>query len=63
MITFHSLEDRMVKDFTRERARDYTFEGDVDVPELRKPRKPELKIVTRKALKPGTGTGGKPREP
>jgi 16S rRNA (cytosine1402-N4)-methyltransferase len=53
VITFHSLEDRVVKDFGRERTRDYTFEGEVDVPELRRPRAPELKWVTRKAVKPG----------
>jgi 16S rRNA (cytosine1402-N4)-methyltransferase len=53
VITFHSLEDRVVKDFGRERARDYTFSGGVDVPELRVPRVPELKWVTRKAIKPG----------
>src|SRR5439155_11659766 len=53
VITFHSLEDRMVKDFGRARARDYTFTGGVDVPELREPRAPEIKIVTRKAIKPG----------
>ena len=51
-ITFHSLEDRIVKDFGRTRARDYTFPGSVDVPELRQPRVPELKWVTRKAIKP-----------
>jgi len=51
-ITFHSLEDRIVKDFGRARARDYTFTGGVDVPELREPRAPELKWVTRKAVAP-----------
>jgi 16S rRNA (cytosine1402-N4)-methyltransferase len=53
VITFHSLEDRVVKDFGRARARDYTFTGGVDVPELRVPRAPELKWVTHKAIKPG----------
>jgi 16S rRNA (cytosine1402-N4)-methyltransferase len=53
VITFHSLEDRMVKDFGRARARDYTFIGGVDVPELRQPRTPEAKWLTRKAVKPG----------
>jgi 16S rRNA (cytosine1402-N4)-methyltransferase len=52
VITFHSLEDRTVKEFGRERSRDYTFEGEVDVPELRKPRKPELKWVQRKSVQP-----------
>lgn len=52
VITFHSLEDRVVKDFGRARARDYTFTGGVDVPELREPRRPELRWVTRKAVKP-----------
>jgi 16S rRNA (cytosine1402-N4)-methyltransferase len=53
VITFHSLEDRMVKEFGRARARDYTFTGGVDVPELREPRAPEVSWVTRKAVKPG----------
>jgi 16S rRNA (cytosine1402-N4)-methyltransferase len=53
VITFHSLEDRVVKEFGRERTRDYTFSGEVDVPELRQPRAPELKWVTRKAVAPG----------
>jgi len=53
VITFHSLEDRVVKEFGRERTRDYTFSGEVDVPELRSPRVPELKWVSRKAILPG----------
>jgi 16S rRNA (cytosine1402-N4)-methyltransferase len=53
VITFHSLEVRVVKEFGRERSRDYEFEGPVDVPELRRPRKPELRWIERKAVKPG----------
>ncbi len=52
VITFHSLEDRMVKEFGRELARDYTFEGTVDVPELRQPREPLARWVSRKAITP-----------
>lgn len=51
VITFHSLEDRVVKLFGRERARDYTFDGE-DIPELRKPCVPEIKLISRKAIMP-----------
>ena len=53
IVTFNSIEDRAVKEFGREKARDYTFEGSVDVPALRQPRAPELRWVQRKAIRPG----------
>jgi len=53
VITFHSIEDRVVKEFGRARARDYTYPGGTDVPELRVPRTPEISLVTRKAIQPG----------
>ena len=53
VITFHSLEDRVVKEFGREKSRDYVFSGDVDLPELRSPRLPEMKWVSRRAIVPG----------
>ena len=53
VITFHSLEVRLFREFGNERTRDYAMEGEVDVPELRKPRKPELRWVQRKGVQPG----------
>jgi len=54
VITFHSVEDRVVKEFGQRLARDYTFTGDVDVPDLRQPCAPQLKWVQRKAIKPSS---------
>jgi 16S rRNA (cytosine1402-N4)-methyltransferase len=53
VISFHSVEDRVVKEFGRRLSRDYESGGEVDVPELRRPRPPVLRWVWRKALKPG----------
>lgn len=50
VITFHSLEDRIVKEFGRALERDYTFEGEADLPELRAPKEPEARLVTRKPV-------------
>lgn len=52
VITFHSLEDRIVRDFGRRRALDYTVEGTIDVPELRKPKPPESRWVSKKSIQP-----------
>ncbi|PYJ80816.1 MAG: 16S rRNA (cytosine(1402)-N(4))-methyltransferase [Verrucomicrobia bacterium] len=52
VITFHSIEDRVVKEFGRGRSRDYVVRGDVDVPELREPAAPDLKWVSRRAVQP-----------
>ena len=53
VITFHSLEDGITKRWMRDCARDYVFDGEVDIPELRRPRTPEVKLVNRKAILPG----------
>lgn len=49
VISFHSVEDRVVKLFGRRQSREYAVEGELDVPELRKPVEPRLRWVTRKA--------------
>ena len=62
VITFHSLEDRIVKEFGRRLERDYEFEGLVDVPELRTPKRPEARWISRKAVVPTEGEiQGNPR--
>lgn len=52
VITFHSLEDRVVKEFGRTWSRDYVVTGEVDIPELRQRAAPILKWVNRKAILP-----------
>ncbi|MCL4180257.1 MAG: 16S rRNA (cytosine(1402)-N(4))-methyltransferase RsmH [Verrucomicrobia bacterium] len=53
VITFHSVEDRVVKEFGKVQAREYDYAGEVDVPELRRPRAARLRWVERKALVAG----------
>lgn len=50
VITFHSLEDRIVKDFIRTEARDYDVVGDHDHPDFRKPRPARGIELFRKGL-------------
>jgi 16S rRNA (cytosine1402-N4)-methyltransferase len=52
VITFHSGEDRAVKEYGRAQTRDYTFDGPVDVPLLRRPILPLMKWISRKAVHP-----------
>ncbi|MCX8108611.1 MAG: 16S rRNA (cytosine(1402)-N(4))-methyltransferase RsmH, partial [Verrucomicrobiae bacterium] len=52
VICFHSGEERVVREFGRALVRDYEVEGDVDVPELRRPRPPLAVWVTKKAIRP-----------
>jgi 16S rRNA (cytosine1402-N4)-methyltransferase len=52
VISFNSLEDRTVKEFGREKSRDYTVPGTIDVPELRQPAEPVLRVINRKAIQP-----------
>jgi 16S rRNA (cytosine1402-N4)-methyltransferase len=53
VITFNSMEDRVVKNFGRSLSRGYEVEGEVDAPELRRPCPARLRWVSRKALLPG----------
>ena len=59
VITFHSGEDRLVKQFSRRLAKPYTVRGDVDVPELREPREPLARELSRKAVKPSDAEVGR----
>ncbi|MEO1039704.1 MAG: 16S rRNA (cytosine(1402)-N(4))-methyltransferase RsmH [Pseudomonadota bacterium] len=52
VVTFHSLEDRMVKMFLRERA-GLTPGGSRHVPEIKDERAPSFSLLTRKAVAPG----------
>ncbi len=53
VISFHSLEARMVKQFGAARTRDYEFDGPDDIPALRRPKRPEFRWVERRAVVAG----------
>ncbi len=63
VITFHSLEDRMVKEFMREQAREYDLPpGEPDLPHLRVARAPRARLVHRKPISAGAAeTEANPR--
>lgn len=50
VITFHSLEARLCKNFGRKYCLDYEFDGEVDVPELRRPKQPDFRWIERRAI-------------
>jgi 16S rRNA (cytosine1402-N4)-methyltransferase len=54
VISFHSLEAARIKAFGDRESRVYDVAGEVDVPELRRPRVPTMKWVRRKAVRPGS---------
>jgi 16S rRNA (cytosine1402-N4)-methyltransferase len=52
VITFHSVEDRILKAFGDQQARAYEFPGEVDIPELRRPVVPGMRWCPRRAIPP-----------
>lgn len=53
VISFHSIEDRLIKEFMREQARTYDLPpGEPDLPHLRQDRPPRARDLTRKPISP-----------
>jgi 16S rRNA (cytosine1402-N4)-methyltransferase len=53
VISFQSMEARCVKQFGAVKTRDYDFEGELDVPALRRPRPAAMRWVARRAIVAG----------
>lgn len=53
VISFHSIEDRIVKQYGVEITREYRVEGDVDLPEFRHPVTPAMRWVQKKPVTAG----------
>jgi len=53
VISFHSGEHRVVKEFAARLSRDYAAPGEVDVPALRQPRPPQARSLSRRSIRPG----------
>lgn len=53
VISFHSIEDRIVKQFGVQVTRDYRVEGDVDLPEFRHPIRPLMRWIQKKPVVAG----------
>jgi len=51
-LTFHSGEVRAVRAFGRKLAASYETHGEVDLPEFRRPRPPQLRWIARRAIRP-----------
>lgn len=52
VITFHSLEDRVVKQFGRERSAEFEWDAGAMRPDWSRARVPELRIVNKRSIKP-----------
>jgi 16S rRNA (cytosine1402-N4)-methyltransferase len=53
VISFQSLEDREVKKFGREHSAEFAWDAGAMRPDWSRPRRPELRVVTPRAIKPG----------